>query len=188
MKRRLLNALSLLSLLLCLGVCALWVWSYDKSCTLLFVRFMYTEPPRGDFTIPQDHFRVVSLFASRGRLGLATYESTQDTAAEPADWPTFGFRHWVGDAENLIAPADTWWRRLGFSVQSLWKRSGPAAFVPMWFIAAVTGMPALSTGVDWFRRRHRFPAGHCKRCGYDLRASPERCPECGTRNPAAISN
>src|SRR4051794_30431501 len=66
--------------------------------------------------------------------------------------------------------------------------SGIVAFtqiiVPWWFLfLCVSLSPArvlvllASRFRHWQEVRHR---GCCPRCGYDLRASPDRCPECGT--------
>lgn len=58
--------------------------------------------------------------------------------------------------------------------------------IPHWFIALLLGCTSLSCFVAARRSQQRWlgSRGRCLRCGYDLRATPDRCPECGaTRMP-----
>jgi hypothetical protein len=50
--------------------------------------------------------------------------------------------------------------------------------LPIWPAFALT-LPAWVWVLRELRRRRRLRAGLCLRCGYDLRASKDRCPECG---------
>jgi hypothetical protein len=48
---------------------------------------------------------------------------------------------------------------------------------PYWVLLGVLSIPGF---VGLAMRRRRRIGGRCASCGYDLRATPDRCPECGT--------
>jgi hypothetical protein len=177
MKDRLVNLLTILSLALLPVVVASWAWSYFAPAT-------------GHFGGAPVAWEVRSF---RGELFVErTARPTWNGA--PGSWHFAA----AGGRPRGVGP---WWLRLERMevVASPPTTTLPAAGVPppavmkdgsawrfwcaYWVPAALTGvLPAL-----WPLRRRRAAlaarrraAGRCTRCGYDLRGTPDRCPECGT--------
>jgi hypothetical protein len=107
-------------------------------------------------------------------LGLRRYD---DPWFLPASNPNLGWRLFTTASGQGYA-----------SSQRYWVSRDAAGWIihwPLWTIAAAAGvLPGI-----WIGRRIRAQlrpgAGFCAACGYDLRASPQRCPECGTFATAA---
>ena len=77
------------------------------------------------------------------------------------------------------------------AILSLWKGHAEVSrthvLMPLWTFVVVFAVLPTSWYIKYQRRRHRMRHGRCITCCYDLRASQDRCPECGTPIPPAPS-
>ena len=74
----------------------------------------------------------------------------------------------MGPGELHVLP---WFSPLG----SVWMLGVPL-WIPFLLFAAYPTLAFIRGPLRRYRRRKR---GLCVTCGYDLRGSPKRCPECG---------
>jgi hypothetical protein len=179
---------SMMSLLLFLTVGALWVRAAKSGDVFSKLG------PRG-----------IELTSYRGEIALWIYSGVPFSTPLRHQSGNSSMRHtdtgnyaYVGESGGVRS----YWlvsRGIGFTnyqlagvanapvKQAFWSRWATRH----WFIALVTApLPiALITQLARARAaRRRAMAGLCRYCGYDLRASPGRCPECGVSADAATAN
>ena len=177
MKRRLLNLLTALSMLLCVAVCVLWVRSFGAVDTLQYVRLADAVGGRST---------GIAAASLRGRVKLSVSwwpKRRGERLHTPSGWRAFSERLQPGMLERAPPDMAAFWWRLGFGRR--WddqhRRQGDRFLVlPYWPLFTLSLLPPVSAGRRWLRCRDRSRKGLCPACGYDLRASPGRCPECGS--------
>jgi len=173
MKWRLMSFLAAISVLVSACAVALWV----RSCWV------------GDWLSIPSHAHYGGIGVSRGSVLLRVLSD-----------PPGGFDHETGSArwleEELAVmqgrPSVVYWEFLGFGFcqghvvyysGSAFTVGVTVVWFPLWAVIAI----ALPWQVVWLRcayvrrvLRLRRRQGLCETCGYDLRASPGVCPECGS--------
>jgi hypothetical protein len=70
---------------------------------------------------------------------------------------------------------------LAVACNFLWAAWWGRYHVPCWSVAVAGSVLSAGWAVCQMKSRLRSRSGLCPTCNYDLRATPERCPECGTQ-------
>jgi hypothetical protein len=170
-----------LSLLLCVATVVLWVRSYsvwESAGRVGRAKVIYVDSlpgalhlgvtpadPENEDPGPRPYYFYHRGVAAAGLGGILVGGKLIRFGGRANARSGFGWvvvPHWPAALLFAVPPAVALWKRRA----SWWTpthvrfRMGPLL-------------------VAWTRRKP-IPPSHCQCCGYDLRATPGRCPECGT--------
>jgi hypothetical protein len=195
--RMLFGAATLGSLLLCLVTGGLWIRSY----------FVSDQIARHSGSFNPNGWRLLRCVTLRGAVQLEdfriadpgpayirfadttgwTYDQLEARSfptwstpiipwvlnGGPGEWPEFGpVSLWPPASAKLYRD-----QQVNDGVTNSWR----GAVIPLWLLLVATSAFPAARCILWRRtiRRTRGRLNVCFKCGYDLRATPDRCPECG---------
>jgi hypothetical protein len=165
MRRRLASIAAMTLLAICTVLVALWLRSRFRADTI----YHQATPKAWGITSNDGGVTV----GRREYSGLSLNDSAWRYYSGNVTGIGYGMRRWAfagfvrGDIQSSV---------LAYSFHDdYWT-------VPYWFLLVVALVIPSTWIAGWYRRRaagSRSRRGVCTSCGYDLRASPCRCPECG---------
>lgn len=178
MLRHFFNFLAALSLLFCAGMIALWLRSYWGVDQFIYIT---------------DTKRYVVNFGD-GEFALQTAESEYFRNMQGWQWRRWPGRQFVWQQSlwnrSVVAQSPARRTRFGFWWGGIWNgdssgvvsgSTSPGVIGPLWPLVLLPAVFPIAWSAGYRRRlrRRRKAHGLCPMCGYDVRATPERCPECG---------
>jgi hypothetical protein len=181
MKRRLFTVLAALSLLLCIATGVMWIRSH-----------WYNDGQQ--LYLPRD-WRIGCLTV-QGTFSIWIERVVGPNPNAPDDKPAFpvwGVHRYSLRLEPWLVNGGTsdasFGRVFGFEHLGFWKLleytdggigENWVIETPLWFVCVLAAVVPILYGWRKFLRRSRLRHAQCIACGFDLRATPDRCPECGT--------
>ena len=153
-----------LSLLVSAVTAAEWVRSYRTSS---WIQAMWSDGDRIDFELRSESggIHLAWIDAYNQPVSLTQFRLIRSQPVAAAGRP--GRALWHFALYHDIAP--------------------PARYLnvefPYWVLFLTSGIPFFLAAKKRMTRTRRLRTQCCVACGYDLRASPERCPECGAPMP-----
>jgi hypothetical protein len=171
--------LAAISLLLLMALSALWIRSYSIGDEWIFGRGL---------AYAGGNFAQGSLFLRIDER--LPYEGSYDYGPE--------YHHGAlnrVDFDDMLRSSENGERAASWKIGRLSHRTKHTAphwwygawEIPLWLPALVLLIAPVIWLLQWWRRfrsRRSRGRGVCPACGYDLRATPDRCPECGLAQAA----
>ena len=184
-RRHIFNGLAGISFLLCAGAITFGlrsIWWFNGL------------EGHGPSHVHHGYYSICAISSNKARLSVLIADPLSPDGDDSPTWE-WSFAGWPAARDpspHAFAWRDQWFRAWVIRNKDISSASGTSPGlqqggqlglnVPYWALAAVTIVLPIWWAIRKARRRRAGCEMRCARCGYDLRGTPDRCPECGTPN------